>query len=1163
MNKAEQETCADPSNPVVAPANAGKEASDEDLQQCIDPSKSVVVTACAGSGKTWLLTSRIIRIILENAADLEIDTGDGPAEDAGGKGSFRLSSILAITFTNNAAAEIEDRVRDRLREMAHEKDPSKFRAKLDEIGMTDSKYDSAYVAAAYRKFLLARPQLSIFTFHSWFSQLINYLPWDWRPSLNSAVAENTEYLKLQAWQRLLTHRIKPGSAEAGDMEFLLGCHKLKDIRELLANVLEDRGDWLLYYGCGPEDPGAYEKFEETLEQDFALPEQRRTMKDLHKSSEFKKSAEKVLELCGNSKNKDPQKAAAKLREILSGWDETSSSSFFRAMRDALLTKEGKPRKNLIKPCADTDDREHMVEEIQLTEKYENILSARRHNKACARIALLYCQEYKRIKEEEGVIDFADMEFYPLRALISGGDDTSVGSMLKRMGDAYRHILVDEFQDSSPIQWRVLREWLEYCEQKDADRPSVFVVGDPKQSIYSFRKGDPRLLDAAREYLCDENGNYRATPWQTNKTRRCAKPLVEALNAFFPDHADHAQLHYREHATVVDIAQSALYLLEGPADEEKEPEGPQGEKGLRDPLDPDAVAEPDKGEERARAEGMAIAAKIKNEIIGKKIIYDSKGQARECTAGDIMLLYPSGTNIHFLLNALIEADIPCVLPGASRMASLECQDMLALLHAIFDPTYSLMVAQVLRSPIFGIDEEELWNVFTAGRQEGQKYSSWFHGLNEAAKKEGASKELKEAARLLGKWRKAYREDKLPVHELLSMCYQEADITTSYARAVPKEIRKRTVLNLEWLLNHSLDANRGSLVLPSEYVDYLRGLEKSQDKSAADAEIPDAVKVHSIHGAKGLQSPVVFLANCNYQPGSEGNQLIVSWGKDEIGKEPEHISFYRSAASTETQDCFVELDKKIRKHENSNQMYVAMTRASHYLLLSKRSKKGTYKWWNQVQESLFAGKEGELCLGKEIEEADDSAVHRAEGDSKETEPPKLPKALTPAETKALKEKLREEKRMRKIPPSSEAAIRGTQLHNLLALELQGVKDESVQRRLLGIGRKQQEILSKDMENIIGNKQGFGEIWDQRSEVECELPAVDSEGGQKRIDCLLTTKEGVVWILDFKTGEEKRKDHKHAKQLREYRAIVKENHPQNTEIKMAIIYRDGSRWEIQPTG
>ena len=173
-------------------------------------------------------------------------------------------------------------------------------------------------------------------------------------------------------------------------------------------------------------------------------------------------------------------------------------------------------------------------------------------------------------------------------------------------------------------------------------------------------------------------------------------------------------------------------------------------------------------------------------------------------------------------------------------------MVALLHAIFDPSYNLMLAQVLRSPVFNIDEQGLWKVMSEGKKEKDgKYSNWSRGLEKAAKETGASKKLKTAQDLLSKWQSAYRKDKLPTHELLSMCFHDADIISNYAKAVPQEMRKRTVLNLEWLLNHSLDASRGSLVLPSEYVDYMRGLGKAQEKSDADAEHPGTIRVLTVH------------------------------------------------------------------------------------------------------------------------------------------------------------------------------------------------------------------------------------------------------------------------------------------------------------------------------
>ena len=635
-------------------------------ETCINPENSVVVTACAGSGKTWLLTSRIIRIILENIHKLEIDDGE---EKKQSKGSFQLSSILAITFTNNAAAEIEDRVRKRLREMAGAEE-KKLEELLEEIGVA-GKYTSADIKNAYRKFLLARPQLSVFTFHSWFSQLINYLPWGMRPSLNSMVSENTEDLKLQAWQRVLRLCSKDGATEADDMEFLLGCHKLPDLRKLLANIFERRSDWFLYYGSIPEDSDGcaetYKKFEGRVKENISLPE--KCTKDQLCRNEMMNAARSLVAFCKNEgQGKALEKRGKELGEIISKerpgrltkeQEKEHFACLFHAIRDVFLRKsDSTPRQPLGRECEHRDDYKKLVKEIKHIEDYEKdglvLEDVRKYNKACARLAILYYKEYTKIKKEEGVIDYADMEFYPLRAIVGSADKVSIETILNRMDTAYKHILVDEFQDSNPVQWQILRAWLEESEQKDANgRPRVFIVGDPKQSIYSFRNGNPQLLQTAQKYLCESA--YKAECVKTNLTRRCAQPLVNALNEFFQKNRSRGErLDFSAHSTDFVTPHSSLILLE-PAD----PEPKKKDKELRDPLDPTIPL--DHGEVNARTEGEAIAKKMRW-LIGKKIIYNKDKEVRECTPGDIMLLYPSGKNIDSVVNAIIEAGLPCALPA---------------------------------------------------------------------------------------------------------------------------------------------------------------------------------------------------------------------------------------------------------------------------------------------------------------------------------------------------------------------------------------------------------------------------------------------------------------------------------------------------------------------
>ena len=1108
---------------------------EDKIKLSIDPSKSVVVTACAGSGKTWLLTSRILRIIINDWIN--------PKKPK----RMRLQGILAITFTNNAAAEIQERVRERLREIAHadeseDKDKKTQSELLEEIGIEKLPGNSD-LKEMYRCFITKRPGLSIHTFHSWFNHLIQFLPWSERVSFHGQLADSPEQLRQLAWEEMLGEINDDGSEMAESMRSLLGLHKLNELRKILVQVINKRSEWFLHYNRSPEDSDAFEVFENKDNPDVPPPAKRRAKRALHdKNSDFRTQISKLLKCLGPDAKGYTKTACKKLREAC---EQNSPAGFYAGVLDALFEKKKnfRERKSYLKkvnhPAFTAIEAEICA--VRATAAYE-------YNRHCTRLALRYAQQYARLKEREGVMDYSDMELIPLRALIKGSKDSRpLQDLFKRLEDTYAHILVDEFQDTNPAQWMMLRSWLE--ESEDSEPPKVFIVGDPKQSIYGWRGGNPKLLGAARDYLKEK---YKGEAVSINRTRRCSQKVVDAVNEVFSNEGDWALDSFATHEVEMEKQKdgNSLVLCLKPEDL---PPNDKPEIALRDPLDP--TNEREGIDSKARLEGKMLADKI-----GK---ITKKGYVEK----DIMLLHPTRTDSEHLIDTLAGQGLTCsLLDKSSRMDCLECQDMLALLHAIFDPSYGLMIAQVLRSPIFGVSEEDLWKVYQAGllEKDGEKRCSWTTGL----KKAKGSDNLKRAQEKLQDWRDSYLERKLPAHELLARCYQEANIIKRYVEAVPRDIAKRVALNLDWILNYSLEAQGGRLVLPSEYAAHLRELSEAGEETDLADEGGEVIRSLTVHGAKGLESEVVIVVNSDYGLPSQWDKLLVTWNLG--SSRPSHLSFCRGGTyATEGQEQAWEEIKKDKAQERNNLLYVAMTRARQHLFFSKRPRNkgggGAHsKWWDRINDCL--GKPDEKELDKLQPAKKSSNADGSDGDKHRSWPTKPDKDL---------------KVGKQNESDNEAKIKGTQRHNLLALILQNnenhekVMDDNqlLHRRLLGIGKDRLEELHGEIKKILAPETEFGVLLAQvdkkKNPIECELSAiVDGEYKDqvkiRRIDCLLTTKDDVVWIIDFKTGGSAFEDeHKNEydEQLRAYHSVVKGSHLKDKTIKMAIVDREGGMREVEP--
>ena len=1110
------------------------EQLEADKQTCIDPNNSVVVTACAGSGKTWLLTSRILRIILN----------DSKCE--------KLHRILAITFTKNAAAEIQTRVRERLHKLAYEKDEEERKKLFEEIGAPIKKRSD--IASTYRAFITKRPALSVFTFHSWFAHLIHFLPWGVRSNFHSRVAESPEYLKRRAWEQML-RSIDDKSDEAKSMRYLLGVSKLDTLRKVLTEVIDNRTEWYLHFDCSPEDEKAFDTFQKKTDGGAPpKPDKEYTRHGLLKNKVFLKNLNKLTGQIMNLSGREDHLTNA--HNKLKNAPQMEAGGFFQTLCEVLIAQttvskgvckhESKSLENCLAEIVSG------IEKVKATDAYL-------YSRHCARIGTFYARQYARLKEQEGVIDYADMELVPLRALKEGTGSVPLLDLLKQLDETYDHILVDEFQDTSPVQWLMLRAWLENSNKSDksSEKPRVFIVGDPKQSIYSWRSGNPKLLGVARDYL---KSNYGGLAVSINHTRRCSQKIVDVVNEVFSSKGDWALDSFETHE-VKDEKQKDVNSLVLCFQPKELSAADEPEDDLRNPLNKSAKEKEEK----------ALKAKLEGEMLADKIEeVANKGYANK----DIMLLHPKRPESEYLIEALAGKGLLCsLLDRSSRMDCLECQDMLALLHSIFDPNYGLMVAQVLRSPVFGVSDDDLWKVYQAGLSEKGK-CNWAKGLDQA--KDG-SDDLKEAQKMLRTWRKNYLNQKLPAHELLAQCYahryKNADLIERYVEAVPQDIAKRVVLNLDWVLNYSLEAQGGRMVLPSEYAAHLRELSEAEEKTDLADEGDKAIRSLTVHGAKGLESKVVIVVNSDYGTGNQWDKLLVTW---DLGKLcPSHFSFCRNSDyATDCQKQAWEEIKKDKEQEKNNLLYVAMTRAKQHLFFSKRpikakkkpaaeKKPKKAKLWDHVKKS--SGNLDEKDLSKLPPAKEDSSAAKSEI-SRRDWPKVNPKPIRVGKQKDA---------------DNEAKIKGTQRHNLLALILQNdethekVMDDNqlLHRRLLGIGKDRLTELHGEIKKILAPETEFGKLLAQvdkkKNPIECELSAiVDGEHKDqvkiRRIDCLLTTKDDVVWIIDFKTGGSAFEDeHKNEydEQLRAYHSVVKGSHLKDKTIKMAIVDREGGMREVQP--
>jgi len=444
--------------------------------------------------------------------------------------------------------------------------------------------------------------------------------------------------------------------------------------------------------------------------------------------------------------------------------------------------------------------------------------------------------YQDAKAQQGVIDFADAEWLACRLLAS---EEHAPALALKLDACYRHLLLDEFQDTNPLQWQALSTWL--TEARGADSAlTVFMVGDPKQAIYRFRRGEARVFDAAADFL---RTHFGAPRFSTDMTRRLAPAVVTAINPVFAEVAGFAaHVPAPENENRPGALRSVPIQVEKP---ETDTASGHAWHHLRNPL---TTPQPEAGDRAAHAEARAFARVLRDEVLGRWGITDDGG-LRAARPGDVMALVRTRTHLHLYERELEAARIPFITSRRGGLLhALEAQDLIALLETLLLPHADLKLAHALKSPVFGCSDDDLLRMFAP--QPAAHTRGW-ERLVALAGQPDCPPRLARAADLLTRWRAHCGT--LPVHDLLDRMYFEGDLEARYAATVPEAMRPQIAANLRAFMQLALTQDAGRYPTLAGFIRELASLIDDADAApgeglAADGE--NAVRLLTIHGAKGL-------------------------------------------------------------------------------------------------------------------------------------------------------------------------------------------------------------------------------------------------------------------------------------------------------------------------
>ncbi len=831
------------------------------------PDLDVWLSASAGTGKTYVLAARVLRLLL--------------------RPGVRPDSILCLTFTRAGAAEMAERVHTRLAWWARLDDKA-LRHELFALGEDDSDAAIRKARTLFASVLEARGGgLRVMTIHAFCQTMLGSFPLEAglapgfravegreQAALASGVlgglaetAEREGDARLIAALRALSRRL----GEAGTQSFLLRAAKNLDALETLTDGIEAKVRRALDVPAdfSPDDviascaDGAFDRAGL-----LALG----AMQAGWATATGNRNADRISNwLLGTSGQR-----AAELGELRLAWGTRTGTMQVNGPKDPGYRDLAVRLDDWCAGLLALQQRAALAEDIA-----HGLLAARR-----------YARAYADAKKAAGLVDFDDLIGKAVALLSEPGMGAWIAYKLDQATD---HILVDEAQDTNARQWDIVKAlagefWAGDGARGDALR-TLFTVGDYKQAIFGFQGTDPRFYAAAGEdFGAAANAAGRALErLSLDRSFRSTPPVLQVVDALLDELGEDA---FGEQA--FDRHDSA-----------------RGGPGSVTLLPPVRVPESDEddGEEgwvanATRTLASTIARQVRGWLDEERML-EAKG--RPLTPGDIMILVRKRGDLAALLVARLQKEgVPVAGVDRLRLASpLAVRDCLAAMRFAVQPDDDLTLASLLVSPICGWTQEQLYDVAHVKRSA----SLW--------------SEVRGQSEMLGKLL-AMADFVSPYVFLETMLSGEIGARKNLLRRLGNEASDP----IDELLNAALQYEREGVATLQGFLDWF---DRGDGDIVRDAGGQgNAVRVMTVHAAKGLQAPLVILADATADPDA-GNDRDFSWVLDETV-----VPLFRPRAAERQLVASLEamamhLSEQDRR-EHWRLLYVAMTRAEEQLVIA---------------------------------------------------------------------------------------------------------------------------------------------------------------------------------------------------------------------------------------
>ena len=889
--------------------------------QASDPQYSAWVAANAGSGKTFVLVTRLVRLMLSGVAP---------------------EKLLCLTYTRSAAAEMQDRLFTLLAEWALLDDAALHKAIGERLGTPDEDHDLPLARMLFARALETPGGLRVQTIHSFCESLLKRFPLEagLSPQFDLLDEQDAQDLQAQIIRRLLSR--DDDIALRSALDALTRQLSEPDLDKLARTILSQRDQF---------DAARQTENLKQLAQSSGLGHLDAQARDPASIAnthmqEYAPLASSLANWLAASEQKTNQQRGHDLGQFIAAMEKHQLPQAWAALSQVFLTSEGLARKSLVTKTYAEEQPKLAADLVRWSEQFDEVMAQYRASFAYQMTHALYVfaenliQDYAAMKDQRGVLDYDDLISCTNQML---SQKRAAAWVLFKIDNGLEHILVDEAQDTSPAQWRVIRALADEFFAGETANPkqrTIFAVGDEKQSIFSFQGADPAGFNAQYEHF---NAQVSDIGGAVNYVRllnswRSAPQVLQVVDQLFSTAETARGLSAAgaptEHIALRDKATGYVALWEA---EQSTPISGAGEAGeLTDMLSLDLP-------ETTR---QKLARRIADKIAAWQA-----DAACDIRPGDILILVRKRDDfVDDMIRALDRRNIR--VAGADRMVLLEqiaIMDLMAAAEFALNPNDDLTLACFLRSPLGGLDETALFDLAY-----GRAGSLW-SALTAAVAAGG--------------------DDKLKVaHQRLSWLLGQVDYLRPYDYFAQLLSTQNGHALLRGRLGTEIDDAIGeflrlALVFESRHVASMQGflhfLRQGQQTIKRDMENrQDAVRIMTVHGAKGLEAPIVFLPDTCSRPGGGTQRGVVQMGQQKTPFWRANKKMRESYGQAQEENAM-----QSEQDESKRLLYVALTRARDRLYiggyLNKRAKtppKGS--WYQMIADELQKDKNLGEDMGRPI-------------------------------------------------------------------------------------------------------------------------------------------------------------------------------------------------------